>query len=146
MYSLNSLKKKYLYVSVGLTDKELYISLEPEAFRVQARACTWKASGTRLKDLGYKYALNHEMVRAVQTERQTRNCGVKCRIKFSFQWMFHVYGPSFDWKTSTMLCQCFSLFCNYMYLPLEKGGALPLNNLKSPSSKDALCHVWLKLA
>ena len=32
------------------------------------------------------------------------------------------------------------------YLPLEKGGALHLNNLESPSPKDALCHVWLKLA
>ena len=38
----------------------------------------------------------------------------------------------------------FSLFCNY--LPLEKGGALHLNKLKSPSHEDALCQVWLKLA
>ena len=38
----------------------------------------------------------------------------------------------------------FSLFHNY--LPLEKGGALHLNKLESPSSKDALCQVWLKLA
>ena len=38
----------------------------------------------------------------------------------------------------------FSLFCNY--LPLEKGMALHLNKLESPLSKDALCHVWLKLA
>ena len=38
----------------------------------------------------------------------------------------------------------FSLFRNY--LPLEKGGALHLNKLKSPSPKDALCQVWLKLA
>ena len=38
----------------------------------------------------------------------------------------------------------FSLFRNY--LPLEKGGALYLNNLESPSPKDALCLVWLKLA
>ena len=30
-------------------------------------------------------------------------------------------------------------------LPLEKGGALHLNKLKSPSPKDALCQVWLKL-
>ena len=36
------------------------------------------------------------------------------------------------------------LFCNY--LPLEKGGALHLNKLKSPSPNDALCQVWLKLA
>ena len=37
----------------------------------------------------------------------------------------------------------FLLFCNY--LPLEKGGALHLDKLKSPSFKDALCQVWLKL-
>ena len=30
------------------------------------------------------------------------------------------------------------------YLPLEKGGALHLNKLESPSPKDALCQVWLK--
>ena len=38
----------------------------------------------------------------------------------------------------------FSLFLNY--LPLEKGGALHLNKLESPSPKDALCQVWLNLA
>ena len=38
----------------------------------------------------------------------------------------------------------FSLFRNY--LPLGKGGALHLNKLESPSPKDALCQVWLKLA
>ena len=37
----------------------------------------------------------------------------------------------------------FSLFHNY--LPLEKGGALHLNKLETPSPKDALCQVWLKL-
>ena len=36
----------------------------------------------------------------------------------------------------------FSLFCNN--LPLQKGGALHLYKLESPSPKDALCHVWLK--
>ena len=38
----------------------------------------------------------------------------------------------------------FWLSCNY--LPLVKGRALSLNKIKSPSSKDALCQVWLKLA
>ena len=38
----------------------------------------------------------------------------------------------------------FSLFRNY--LPLGKGGAVHLNKLESPSPKDALCQVWLKLA
>ena len=32
------------------------------------------------------------------------------------------------------------------YLPLEKGGVLHLNKLESPSPKNALCQVWLKLA
>ena len=30
--------------------------------------------------------------------------------------------------------------------PLGKGLALHLSKIKSPSSKNALCHVWLKLA
>ena len=38
----------------------------------------------------------------------------------------------------------FLLFLNY--LPLEEGRALPLNKIKFPSSEDALCQVWLKLA
>ena len=37
----------------------------------------------------------------------------------------------------------FSLFRNY--LPLEKGGALHLNKLESPTPKDALCQVCSKL-
>ena len=37
----------------------------------------------------------------------------------------------------------FSLFRNY--LRLEKGRALHLNKLESPSHKDALYQVWLKL-
>ena len=37
----------------------------------------------------------------------------------------------------------FLLFRNY--LPLVKGRALFLNKLESPSPKDALCQVWLKL-
>ena len=47
-----------------------------------------------------------------------------------------------------------SIFFNFVYvflpfrnyLPLEKGGALHLNKLESPSPMDALCQVWLKLA
>ena len=38
----------------------------------------------------------------------------------------------------------FSLFRNYLHL--KKGGALHLNKLESPSPKDALCKVLLKLA
>ena len=38
----------------------------------------------------------------------------------------------------------FLLFRNY--LTLEKGGVLHFNKLESPSPKDALCQVWLKLA
>ena len=38
----------------------------------------------------------------------------------------------------------FSLFRNY--LPLEKDRALHLKTLKSPSPKDVLSQIWLKLA
>ena len=38
----------------------------------------------------------------------------------------------------------FPLFRNY--LPFEEGRAFHSNNLESPSPKDALCQVWLKLA
>ena len=36
-------------------------------------------------------------------------------------------------------------FPYFILSPLEKGGALHLYKLESPSSKDALCQVWLKL-
>ena len=38
----------------------------------------------------------------------------------------------------------FCYFC--YYFPLEKGVALHLNKLESSSPKNALCHIWLKLA
>ena len=38
----------------------------------------------------------------------------------------------------------YSLFHNY--LPLEKDVAVDLNIFESPSPKDSLCQVWLKLA
>ena len=38
----------------------------------------------------------------------------------------------------------FSIFRNY--LPLEKSRALHFNKIESPSPKDDLCQVWLKLA
>ena len=34
----------------------------------------------------------------------------------------------------------------HYYLPLKKGVALHLNKLESPSTKGALCQVWLKLS
>ena len=43
-----------------------------------------------------------------------------------------------------LVVNVFSEFRNY--LPLEKDGALHLNKLESPSPKDDLCQVWLKLA
>jgi hypothetical protein len=40
-------------------------------------------------------------------------------------------------------------FCVFLlfrhYLPLEKGYPLPLKKLESPSRKNDLCQVWLKL-
>ena len=41
----------------------------------------------------------------------------------------------------------FNVFlCFRNYLPLEKCGVLHLNKLESPSPRDTLCQVWLKLA
>ena len=37
-------------------------------------------------------------------------------------------------------------FYSRYYLPLEKGYPLGLNKLESPSPKNDLCQVWLKLA
>ena len=48
------------------------------------------------------------------------------------------------WKRFLSFINVFTLFRNY--LPLEKGGALDLNKPESPSPKNALCQVWLKLA
>ena len=42
--------------------------------------------------------------------------------------------------------KCFSVILIWNYLPLEKGRSLYLNKLESPSPRDALCQVWLKLA
>ena len=38
------------------------------------------------------------------------------------------------------------IFAFLLLSPATKGGALYWNNLESPSPKDALCKVWLKLA
>ena len=57
--------------------------------------------------------------------------------KFGWNW------PSGFGEDFFNFVNVFSLFRNY--LPLEKGGALHLNKLESPSPKDALCQVWLKL-
>ena len=48
------------------------------------------------------------------------------------------------WRRFFHFVNVFSVFRNY--LPLEKGRALHLNKTQSPSPKDALCQVWLKLA
>ena len=60
------------------------------------------------------------MVRSVRTERQTSNCDVKCPIAFSFQGMFHVYGPLFGWKTSSifLLKHCKMAYLVFIYLGL----------------------------
>ena len=55
-----------------------------------------------------------------------------------------VIGPVVMEKKIFLICQLFSQFCNYLHL--EKGVALHLNKLESPSHKDDLCQVWLKLA
>ena len=57
------------------------------------------------------------------------------QLKFHAQWFMRIRFLNF--------IDVFSLFRNY--LPLEKRVALHLNKLESPSSKDALRQVWLKL-
>ena len=47
-------------------------------------------------------------------------------------------------RKSLNFVNVFSPFRNY--LPLEKGVALDLNKVHSPSPKDDFCQVWLKLA
>ena len=59
--------------------------------------------------------------------------------KFGWNWLSGSGEEDF-----LILSMFFPYFCNY--LPLEKGGALHLNKLESPSPKDALCQVWLNLA
>ena len=48
------------------------------------------------------------------------------------------------WRRFLNFVNVFSLFRNY--LPLEESGVLHLNKLESPSRKDALCQIYLKLA
>jgi hypothetical protein len=48
------------------------------------------------------------------------------------------------WRRFLKIFIVFLLFCDY--LTLEKGNPLHLNNLESPSPKDDLWKVWLKLA
>ena len=57
--------------------------------------------------------------------------------KFGWNWPNGSGGEDFY-----IFVNVFSLFCNN--LPLQKGGALHLNKLESPTLKDALCQVWLK--
>ena len=72
------------------------------------------------------------------------------RIEWFF--IFFISSSLFGWnwlsgsweKISLNFVNVFLLFC--YYLPLEKDAVLYLNKLESPSPKDALCQVWLKLA
>ena len=60
--------------------------------------------------------------------------------KFGWNWLSGSGEEDFFKK----FFKVFSLVRNY--LPLEKRGARHMNKLESPSPKDALCQVWLKLA
>ena len=48
-----------------------------------------------------------------------------------------------SWRRFLKFVNVFLLCCKY--LPLKKGRALDLNKLESPSPKDELYQVWLKL-
>ena len=72
---------------------------------------------------------------------------------FEQTWIWHqrMHYGRFGWNWSSgsweedffNFVNVFSLFCNY--LPLGKGRALHWNKLESPSLKNVLCQVWLKL-
>ena len=63
-----------------------------------------------------------------------------------------VVRAKFGWKLHTgsgenffaNFVNVFSLFCNH--IPLEKWGALQLNNIIYPPPRDDLCQVWLILS
>ena len=58
--------------------------------------------------------------------------------------LFAKFGSNWPNGSIEDFVNVFSQF--HKHLPLEKGGALRLNKLESPSPKDALCQVCLKLA
>jgi hypothetical protein len=59
--------------------------------------------------------------------------------------LYHVWLNLACWFWRRFL-KIFILFLLFRYyLPLEKGYPLILNKLESPSPKDDLCQVWLKL-
>ena len=64
----------------------------------------------------------------------TQGCFVSSLVKIG----------SVDLEKKKYFVHVFLLF--RYYLPLEKGRGLHLKKLESPSSKDALCQVWIKLA
>ena len=61
--------------------------------------------------------------------------------KFGLNWSFS-YGEEFFKNIFGQYI--FAISC--LDLPLKKDMTLHLNKLESPSPKDALCQVWLKLA
>ena len=58
------------------------------------------------------------------------------RAKFGWNW------PIDSWEKDLHIVNECSLFRHS--LPLEKGGALLMNKLESPLTKDSLCQVWVK--
>ena len=80
--NFDSSKKSNIKVSATSTPTTVFSIFFPTVLR-----------GTRQKLVAR--TVNHEIVRAVLTERQTSDCDIKCRITFSFQWKFHVYGPQY---------------------------------------------------
>ena len=79
-----------MYISAGWRDKELSLSLSLKKNRTCTGYRTYVYFSMKYlkndeKISRFKYvqpALNHEMVRAILTERQTSDCDVKCRITF----------------------------------------------------------------
>ena len=105
------------------------------------------------KYLGSKYVeptLNHEMVRAVLTERQTSDCDVKCRITFikkenycSRMWNSkHWVGPNFyqfdQWKVNDRL-----FFIRYTFSKISQARVFVASkhygNLEKKQIKNWMC-------
>jgi hypothetical protein len=61
--------------------------------------------------------------------------------------VYQVWLTLASWFWRRRFFKNFSVFLLFRYyLPLERDNPLHLNKLESPTPKDDLCQVWLKLA
>ena len=97
-----------MYISVGLTDKELNIQIS------LSLSLSLSLAEKKPKTTGYDYAINHEVVHTVLTECQTSDCDVKCQnafLKYCVFQFFLLYsflrhpllGPTKHYGTFTLI-------------------------------------------